>query len=214
MTWESIWRIAGRTTLAVALGFGTVTMGLGHAEERSTSAPIESGSPAGEGEVQPRGLPLPQSPLPLKQLPLSEPNFPVRLVESVGQRGTPPFAGPNPVVWNATRQGYVVTVNFPVSLRLTFQSSGSSIYPAQAYTGIAGNRYVAEANNDNLQYFVILPGNAFASQVISGSNGLTIVHLGATGLLNNLTITVARRTEPGAGVLAPLYSFPVFLDQP
>jgi hypothetical protein len=108
-----------------------------------------------------------------------------------------------------------VTVNFPVSLRLTFKSTGSSIYPAQAYTGIAGNRYVAEANNDNLQYFVILPGgNAFASQMTSSSNGLTIVHLGAPGTFNDLTITVAKRHEAGAGVLIPLYSFPVFFNLP
>jgi hypothetical protein len=213
MKWESMRWIVGGTTIAIALGLGTITTS--QAEERSTSAQVESGAPAGEGDVQPRGLPLPQIPLsPLKQLPSSEPNFPVRLVESLGHRGSPPFFGSNPVVWNAMRKGYVVTVNFPVSLRLTFRSTGSSIYPAQAYTGIAGNRYVAEVNNDNLQYFLILPGNSFASQVISAGTGLTIVHLGAPGAFNDLTITVAKRNEPGAGVLTPLYSFPVFFDQP
>jgi hypothetical protein len=210
---KSIWCIAGETTLALVLGLGTVTMSL--AEDRPASTPGETGMPAGEGDVGPRGLPLPKtSPPPLKPFLSPEPNFPVRLVESSGHRGTAPFGGPNPVVWNAARQGYVVTVNFPVSLRLTFRSTGSTIYPAQSYTGIAGNRYVAETNNDNLQYFVILPGNSFASQVISGSDGLTVVHLGAAGILSNLTITVANRNTPGAGVLVPLYSFPVFFEQP
>ena len=212
--WESSWRIAANATLAMAIGLGPFTVSL--AEDRPTLTSGESGMPAAETDVEPRGLPLPKtSPPPIKPpLLFPEPNFPVRLVESSGHRGTAPFGGPNPVVWNTARQGYVVTLNFPVSLRLRFQSTGSPIYPAQSYTGIAGNRYVAEANNDNLQYFVILPGNAFASQVISGSDGLTIVHLGAAGILNNLTITVAKRDGPGAGVLVPLYSFPVFFEQP
>jgi hypothetical protein len=214
MKWELMRRIVGGTTLVIALGLGAVT--ISQTEERSISAPVESGAPAGEGNVQPRGLPVPQITLPpLKQLQLSQPNFPVRLVESVGHRFSPPFFGSNPVAWNATRQGYVVTVNFPASLRLTFQSTSSVIYPAQAYTGTGGNRYVAEANNDNLQYFLLLPvGNSFASQVVAGTNGLTIVHLGAPGFLNELTITVAKRTEAGVGLLTPLYSFPVFLEQP
>jgi hypothetical protein len=212
MKWESMRRIAGGTTLVIALGLGAVT--ISQAEERSISAPVESGAPASEGDVQPRGLPLPQITLSPKQLQLSQPNFPVRLVESVGTRFTPTFVGSNPVAWNATRQGYVVTVNFPVSLRLTFQSTSSAIYPAQAYTGTGGNRYVAEVNNNNLQYFLLLPGNSFASQMIAGTNGLTIVHLGASGIFNELTITVATRTEAGVGLLTPLYSFPVFLEQP